>query len=349
VFDALDLARPHLAGLQPYTSARDEYTGDAHVYLDANENPYGSVAGGTLNRYPDPHQRDLKDGLAKILDVGAEQIFVGNGSDEAIDLLVHAFCEPGVDHILITPPTYGMYAVTAAVNNVGVKEVALGVDYAMQTDAVITALTADTKLVFLCSPNNPTGNLQDPEAMLAVAASAPGLVVVDEAYIDFAPSGSVLRRLKDFPNLVVLRTFSKAWGMAGARIGVAAGHPSVVTLFDRIKLPYNVSQLAQDVAMDALPLIEEKERFVARIMDERASLASRLRTAPGVEHVYPSDANFLLVRFTDAAVTYHRLVELGIIVRDRSRVELCEGGLRITVGSREENDALLHGLAAAVP
>ncbi len=347
MFDALDLARPHLRDVQPYTSARDDFTGEAHVYLDANENPFGSVTGGGLNRYPDPHHRRVKSRLAETLGVGTEALFVGNGSDEAIDLLIHAFCEPGSDHVLVTPPTYGMYAVTAAVNDVEAREVLLNRDYTLNVPAVIGALTAETKLVFLCSPNNPTGNLQDPEAIAAVARAAAGLVVVDEAYIDFAPHGSVLPRLGDLPNLVVLRTFSKAWGMAAARVGIAVAHPSVAALLGRIKLPYNLSQPAQDAIMDAAGRVQERDRFVDLIVAERAWLAARLVSAPGVEIVHPSDANFLLVRFTDAPTTYARLAAEGVIVRDRSRVALCEGGLRITIGTRDENRELLRALGAS--
>jgi histidinol-phosphate aminotransferase len=345
-FDALDVARPHLRELQPYTSARDEFTGSAHVFLDANENPYGSVAGGALNRYPDPHSRAVKARLGDVLGVAPDGLFIGNGSDEAIDLLVHAFCEPGVDHIVTTPPTYGMYAVTAAVNNVAVREVLLTPHHMLDAKAVVTALDAHSKLVFLCSPNNPTGNLQPLEAMIEVAAASPGLVVIDEAYIDFAPGGSALGILDEHPNVVVLRTFSKAWGMAAARIGVAIGHPSVAALLERIKLPYNLSELAQRVVLEALAHTERRDEFVAAIIRERDWLTERLADLDGVEHVYPSDANFLLARFIRARGTYEALVQRGVIVRDRSRVVLCEGGLRITVGTRPENETLLAALRA---
>lgn len=348
MFDASYLVRPHLRDLQPYTSARDEFTGTAHVYLDANENPHGSVTGEPLNRYPDPHHRAVKERLSALLGVDTEQLFVGNGSDEAIDLLIHAFCEPGTDHILVTPPTYGMYAVTARINNVGVREVLLTGRRALDAPAVIDAMDAQTKLVFLCSPNNPTGNLQPRDKMLSIAAAAPGLVVVDEAYIDFAPHGSVIGDLADYPNLVVLRTFSKAWGMAAARLGLAAAHPSVAAVLERIKLPYNLSGLAQSAALAALDRVEQKDAYVAEIIEERAWLAANLDNLPIVEQIFSSDANFLLVRFTEAQATYRHLVESGVIVRDRSKVALCEGGLRITVGTRADNEALLAALADLV-
>ena len=276
MFDALDLVRPHLRDVEPYTSARDDFPGPAQIYLDANENPHGGATGAPLNRYPDPHQREVKARLGAALKVDPAQLFLGNGSDEAIDLLIHAFCEPGVDHVLITPPTYGMYAVTARINNVAVREVLLTEQHLLDVPAVIEAMTRETKLVFLCSPNNPTGNLQPRDRLLAIADAAPGLVVVDEAYVDFAPHGTVLDGIADHPNLVILRTFSKAWGMAAARIGVAAAHPSVASVLERIKLPYNLGGPAQEAALAALSHTDRKDAFVAEILEERARLAAQL-------------------------------------------------------------------------
>lgn len=347
-FDVAALLRPHLRELTPYSSARDDFSGEAMVFLDANENPIGSVVEEELNRYPDPRARAVKERLAPLLDVEADQIFLGNGSDEAIDLLIRAFCEPGEQRILITPPTYGMYRVAAGVNAVGVDEVPLTPGYQLDVASIRAALRDEHRLVFLCSPNNPTGNLMDRRAMLAVAASAPGLVVVDEAYIDFAGEGaSLIGELAAHPNVVILRTFSKAWGMAAARLGVAIGHPDVIAVLNKIKLPYNLSELAQRVALEAIAHADRKDAFVASILAERQWLAARLAEVPVITTVHASDANFLLAIFVDARGTYERLVERGVVVRDRSRVILCDGALRITVGTRAENEVLLAALAEA--
>jgi histidinol-phosphate aminotransferase len=344
-FDASSLIRPHLRGLTPYASARDEFSGAAMVFLDANENPHGSVVDAALNRYPDPRSSAVRAALGAWLGVEASRLFVGNGSDEAIDLLLRAFCEPGEHRILITPPTYGMYRVCADVHGVGVVEVNLTDEFGLDTRAVLDALGADCRLVFLCSPNNPTGNLLDREAVAEVAAASPGLVVVDEAYVDFAGAGaSMLDLIEQFPNVVVLRTFSKAWGMAAARIGAAIAHPDVVAVLNKIKLPYNLSGLAQEAALAALDRSDRMSEFVARIVGERAWLAEQLTAVPEVVHVHRSDANFLLVRFADARAAYDWLVSGGVIVRDRSRVALCDGALRITIGTRPENEALLARL-----
>jgi histidinol-phosphate aminotransferase len=347
--DVERLLRPHLRAFKPYTSARDEFTGEAAVFLDANENPHGSTAGaavaGGLNRYPDPLQRELKARLAEALGVRPENLFLGNGSDEAIDLLVRAFCEPGRDRVLITPPTYGMYRVAAELNAVDVAAVPLTEDFRLDADAAVAALTPATPLVFLCSPNNPTGNALERAAVERVLERAPGLVVVDEAYGDFAPGRSFLPLLERFDNLAVLRTFSKAWGLAALRLGVLVAHPDVAAALARIKPPYNVGAVPQRLALEALTREAAKDAMVEKILAARARLAAALQTTPGVLHVFPSDANFLLVKVADADALYRELLARGVVVRNRSREPGCAGCLRVTVGTEAENDRLLSTLA----
>ncbi len=341
---ALDqLLRSHIRSLTPYSSARDEYTGTEGVFLDANENPYGSASGtGNFNRYPDPHQHAIKQRLSSIKGVRPDQIFLGNGSDEPIDLLIRATCIPGTDSILIMPPTYGMYEVSASINDVAVTKVPLTADFQVDTDAVLAAITDTTKLIWLCSPNNPSGNrLQEQAIHTILRAAQRSLVIVDEAYIDFADGPSWTTQLDQYPNLMVLQTFSKAWGLAGLRLGMGFAHPDLIAVLNRIKPPYNISAPTQTLALEALDHEADKNKFVRQILTERQWLADALTAVPSVEKIYPSDANFLLVRFTDAAGTFAGLIDEQVIVRDRSRVILCEGCLRITVGTRAENDRLL--------
>ena len=347
--DLTRLARPHLAKLKPYTSARDEFSGEASVYLDANENPLGSVSGGEFNRYPDPHQALVKKKLAAWRGVSSDQVFIGNGSDEPIDLLIRAFCEPGRDHVLLTPPTYGMYEVSAQVNNVKTVFSPLTADFQLPVNELVSSFRPGTKITFLCSPNNPTGNVLDRGAIRTVLTHAPGLVVVDEAYIDFSPEGSVLNLLEHFPNLVVLQTFSKAWGMAALRVGIAYAHPAVVELLDRIKPPYNVNAYSQAQALQALERTADMQAGVATLLAQRAWLEHELGAMPGIRKVFPSDANFLLIKVDQPDKVYEALMRQGIIVRNRSRAPLCEGCLRVTVGTAEENQALTTALAAILP
>lgn len=343
MFQLASLLRPHIAALVPYSSARDEYTGTEGVFLDANENPLGSTTTeGNYNRYPDPHQAAIKQRLAPIKGVRPDQIFLGNGSDEPIDLLVRATCRPGVDSLLIMPPTYGMYEVSAAINEVGLTKVPLTPDFQIDTDAVLAAITDTTRLIFICSPNNPSGNLLQPGAIRQILeAATTALVVVDEAYIDFADTPSWTSQLDTYPNLVVLQTFSKAWGLAGLRLGMCFASPELIAVLNKIKPPYNISAPTQALALDALAHEADKRRMVDQIMAERQVLAEALATLPIVEHIHPSDANFLLVRFTDAKGTFAHLIEQQVIVRDRSSVKLCDNCLRITVGTRTENERLL--------
>lgn len=346
---ALDqLLRSHIRSLTPYSSARDEYTGTEGVFLDANENAFGSASGqGNFSRYPDPHQHAIKQRLAPIKGVRPDQIFLGNGSDEPIDLLIRATCIPGTgnrasDRILIMPPTYGMYEVSASINDVAVTKVPLTLDFQVDTDAVLAAITDTTKLIWLCSPNNPSGNrLRDEDIHTILQAADHSLVIVDEAYIDFSDGPSWTKQLDRYPNLVVMQTFSKAWGLAGLRLGMCFAHPELIAVLNRIKPPYNISAPTQALALEALNHEAKKNEFVRQILAERQWLANALTAVRSVEKIEPSDANFLLVRFADAANTFAGLVAEQVIVRDRSRVILCHGCLRITVGTRAENERLL--------
>ena len=344
--DLQKLLRPHLQKLVPYASARDEFSGEAAVFLDANENPLGSATAEEYNRYPDPYQHAVKRMLSKIKGVNTDQIFLGNGSDEAIDLLIRAFCEPGKDHIIILPPTYGMYKVSADINNVEVREVLLSEDYQPRVEAILEQVDEHSKLLFICSPNNPTGNLQNPEAIRKLLENFPGLVVVDEAYIDFTGKESWLQKLNEYPNLVVLQTFSKAWGLAALRLGIAFSSPELISILNKIKPPYNVSELSQERALEAMRNIDKMKTQVNIILYERQELIKKITLLPLVEKVYPTDANFVMVKVPAARQVYEFLVGKGIIVRDRSRVALCEGCLRITVGTPYENEQLLEQLAA---
>lgn len=334
------LIRKNIQALKPYSSARDEYTGEAMVFLDANENPFNAP----YNRYPDPLQREVKEKVARLKNCAPDQIFLGNGSDEPIDLLFRAFCEPGQDNIVTIDPTYGMYQVAADINNIEVRRVKLNEDYSFSANALLKETDANTKLIFVCSPNNPTGNLFDNSEMTKLIQGFSGLVVVDEAYIDFAPGASLLSELNQHPNLVILQTFSKAWGMAGIRLGMAFASAEIIRIFNKIKYPYNINILTQQKALELMEQESDKNQWVESLIQEREKLAGQLSSFPFVIKVFPSDANFLLVKMHDARGIYDFLVENGIIVRDRSKVVLCNESLRITVGSPEENQILLEKL-----
>lgn len=346
-FQLTTLLRPHLLTLTPYSSARDEYTGTEGVFLDANENPLGSTTDVPVNRYPDPYQWAVKAALAPIKGVRPAQIFLGNGSDEAIDLLIRAFCEPGTaEHVVLTPPTYGMYEVSANVNHVGVKKVPLTPSFALEEAALLANVDAHTKLIWLCSPNNPTGNVLDRATMLRIVQAVNCLVVVDEAYIDFAPESTLLPELDAHPNLVVIQTFSKAWGLAGLRVGMAFGSEELIRVLNKIKPPYNLNLLTQQHLLAALQRVAEKDRMVDELLANREHLRAGLEALLIVERVFPSDSNQLLVRFRDSAAVFRYLLDQKIIVRDRSKVTLCENCLRISVGTAEEDARLLAQLAA---
>jgi len=338
--DINSLVRKNILTMKPYSSARDEFKGEAEIFLDANENPYQSP----YNRYPDPLQKRVKEKLAELKGIAPEQIFLGNGSDEAIDLLIRAFCEPNEDSILITDPTYGMYAVCAEVNAVNVQQVLLTPDFDLDLEAFPKTFDATTKIIFLCSPNNPTANLFSRETIVEVLKRFYGLVVVDEAYIDFAKSKSFIHELEKYPNLVVLQTFSKAWGLAGLRLGMCFASEAVISILNKIKHPYNVNIRTQELALDALENAYRKDIWVDEILEQRDKLVKALKTLRITEKVYPSDANFILVRVKEALGTYQYLMDQKIIIRDRSRVTLCYNCLRITIGTPEENERLIQTL-----
>lgn len=336
------LVRPNIWRLAPYSSARDEYSGkQAHVFLDANENPYSMTDN---NRYPDPLQRELKTALSKIKGVAPEQIFLGNGSDEAIDLVYRIFCEPGQDNVVAIEPTYGMYRVCADINNVEYRTVTLDGDFQFQADRLLQVCDGKTKLVWLCSPNNPTGNSLDRKEMLSVVERFGGIVVIDEAYSDFSRQPSFRSELASHPNLVVLNTMSKAWALAGIRLGMAFASPEIIGIFNKVKYPYNVNRLTQAEALEALDNPYEVQGWVKCILDERTRMMKAFLELPICRKIYPSDANFFLARMTDAQTIYDYLVDRGIIVRNRSRVTLCDNCLRVTVGLKSENNELIAAL-----
>jgi len=336
-----ELTRPNVWALKPYSSARDEYNGaDASVFLDANENPYNAPN----NRYPDPLQRDLKALIADLKGVKVENIFLGNGSDEAIDLIFRAFCQPGVDNVVAIDPTYGMYKVCADVNDVEYRPMLLDVYYQFKASALLSAIDEYTKAIFLCSPNNPTGNSLDRKEIDSLLKRFDGLVIVDEAYIDFASTESLLKDLQQYPNLIVLQTFSKAWGCAAIRLGMAFASPEIIAIFNKIKYPYNVNRLTQEEAIKLLQHPETVKEWVDTLLEERVRVMEEFVKLPCCVRVFPTDANFFLAKVYEATQIYNYLVGEGIIVRNRTNVMLCKDCLRITIGTKEENDALLEAL-----
>lgn len=339
--------------MRPYSSARHEFSGEATVFLDANENALGSPLrsavsrdSAPLNRYPDPLQHRLKEQIARIKGLPPSRIFLGNGSDEAIDLLFRIFCEPATDNVIICPPTYGMYEVCAAINNVKVKEVPLQQDYQLDLEAIAGAIDIFTKLIFICSPNNPTGNSIYREDIELLLNNFDGIVVIDEAYINYARQRSFLPELTEYPNLVVLQTFSKAWGLAGLRLGMAFASEEIIGYFNKVKYPYNLGEHTQALALDALGQMEQINDWTRQTVEQREWLANQLASLPVTIRVYPSDANFLLVAMQDANKIFSYLTDQGIIVRNRSQVILCENSLRITIGTPKENQQLLTALKA---
>lgn len=332
-----ELVRPNIRTLAPYSTARDEYGGQRiDVWLDANESPYDNG----VNRYPDPRQQRLREVLAARKGIAADRIFIGSGSDEAIDLAYRIFCRPGIDNAVSIAPTYGMYRVAAAVNDVELREVPLGDDFSLPVERLLAAADERSKLLWLCSPNNPTGNAFPAQEIESLLRRFDGIVVLDEAYIDFADGGGFLPRLGEFPNLIVLQTLSKAWGMAGLRLGLAFASEEIAGLFGRVKYPYNINTLTQRAVAESLRRDISAE--VAAIRAERSRLASALAACSCIGQVYPSEANFLLVKTAAPDPLYRELVAAGVIVRNRSRIAGCEGCLRITVGRPEENDRMLE-------
>ena len=332
------LVRANIAALSPYSTARDEYQGELGVFLDANESPYDNG----YNRYPDPHQKSLKARLSEIKCIEAKNIFVGNGSDEAIDLMFRVFCEPAQDNAVAIAPSYGMYKVSAAINNIEMREVQLGEDFSLPVDALLGACDQNTKLMFICSPNNPTGNSFPRKDILRLAEEFEGMLVVDEAYIDFAEAESLKSEIERYPNIVVLQTMSKAWAMAGLRLGLALADSRVVEIMSQVKYPYNINKAALQIVEQLLD--EPIDDKVREIVEQRRVVAERLAEMPFVSKVYPSDANFVLARVDDADAIYEHLIADGIIVRNRNRVRGCEGCLRITIGTKQENEKLIQSL-----
>lgn len=343
-FDLNRLVRENIKNLKPYSSARSEFSGQAKVYLDANENSFGSPLTKWYNRYPDPLQWELKKKIAGIKKVNAENMLLGNGSDECIDLLIRAFCEPKLDNIIICPPTYGMYEVYGNINNVAVTEVPLTHNFQLDLEKLEQAIDAATKIIFFCSPNNPTGNSMVREDIEMVLNNFDGLVVVDEAYINYSRQRSFITELKDYPNLVVMQTFSKAWGLAGLRLGMIFASAAIVDVLNKIKPPYNINQATQELAIKALENLTDVNTMIKETIAEREQLEHELAAIPFVKKIVPSDANFLLVRMEKASEVYDALKRRGIIVRNRSNVVLCEDCLRITVGTPGENKILIEAL-----
>jgi len=348
-FDLQKLVRENIKRLTPYSSARKEFAGAAEIFLDANENSFGSPLAINYHRYPDPLQLEIKERVAEINNVKTSEIFIGNGSDEAIDLLFRIFCEPDLDEAIICPPTYGMYKVSADINAVRTREVFLTPDFQLNVQGIREEFSKWTKLLFICSPNNPTGNSMRREAIIKIAKTFRGIVVVDEAYIHFSSENSMIGEIKNLPNLVVLQTFSKAWGLAGLRVGLAFASEEIISLFNKVKPPYNVSQIAQEAVLDALGKRETVEKTISAIISEREKLVKNLEEFSFVKNIYPTDANFVLVKTTDAEKIYKFLLGEKIVVRNRNNVELCEGCLRITVGTPEENERLLDALRWSEP
>jgi histidinol-phosphate aminotransferase len=335
-----DLVRKNIRELKPYSSARNEYKGEASIFLDANENPYNTP----YSRYPDPLQWMLKEKIAGIKGVTPQQMMLGVGSDEPIDLVIRIFCEPAVDNIVAIEPTYGMYRVAANINNVPYHTVLLDENFDFQADDLLKATDKHTKVIFLCSPNNPTGNSLNRQEIIRTIERFPGIVVLDEAYIDFSACPSMLKDLEKYPNLILLQTFSKAWGSASVRLGMAFASEEIITFFNKVKYPYNINRLTQEYALDLLDKHAQVKDWVSALLKERESLMQALSAFPWVEKIYPTDANFLLVKVPDANAVYRYLVKRGIIVRNRSSISLCLNCLRITVGTGIENRELIDSL-----
>jgi histidinol-phosphate aminotransferase len=344
MFELDKIVRDNIRRMVPYSSARDEFKGEAQVFLDANENSLGSPLTRWYNRYPDPRQWAVKEALSKVKGIPPQHIFLGNGSDECIDLLFRAFCVPGKDNVIINPPTYGMYEVSAHINDIEVRRAVLLDDFQLDLVHLENLVDENTKIVWLCSPNNPTANSMNRADVEIVLNNFNGLVVVDEAYINFSRHRSFIQELADYPNLVVLQTMSKAWGLAGLRLGMAFASTALIDVYNKVKPPYNINQATQELALKALEETGQVNDMIRELVAMREELIRELAALSIVRMIYPSDANFLLVKVTDARGTYEHLLEAGIVVRDRSKVALCEGCLRITVGTPSENSALLQAL-----
>ena len=344
MFSINNILRENIKNLVPYSSARDEYKGEASVFLDANENAFGSPLDQQFNRYPDPLQYAVKKRLSEIKGVPARNIFLGNGSDEAIDILFRSFCNPGVDNVILVPPTYGMYQVSANINDVEARNVPLTEDFQLNLEGIAEAIDSHTKLIFICSPNNPTGNSMNRTDVETLLANFNGLVVVDEAYINFSRQKTFIQELTEYANLVVLQTLSKAWGLAGLRVGMAFASEEIIEVMNKVKPPYNINDASQQLALQALGNVDQVNSWIKETLVQRDNLVLQLKDFDFVQDIYPSDANFILVKTNDPKRIYDYLVQKGIIVRDRSKVDLCAGCLRITVGTPKENETLVETL-----
>jgi histidinol-phosphate aminotransferase len=344
MFDINNILRENIKNLQPYSSARDEFQGEASIYLDANENAFGSPLDEAYNRYPDPLQYKVKMRLSEIKGVPARNIFLGNGSDEAIDVLFRCFCNPGIDNVILVPPTYGMYEVSANINDIQTKKVSLTADFQLNLEGIAEAIDKNTKLIFICSPNNPTGNSINRDDVETLLNNFDGIVVVDEAYINFSRQKTFIQELTEYSNLVVLQTLSKAWGLAGLRVGMAFASEEIIEVMNKVKPPYNINESSQQLALKALGNVEQVNGWIKETLAQRDKLVLALKDLDFVLDIYPSDANFILVKTTDPKEIYNFLVQQGIIVRDRSKIDLCEGSLRITVGTPTENEKLIQTL-----
>jgi histidinol-phosphate aminotransferase len=343
-FELDKVVRPNIKTLKPYSSAKDEYTGEAKILLDANENSLGSPLTKWYNRYPDPYQIKVKEKLAFVKQIAANQIFLGNGSDECIDILFRTFCEPDKDNIIICPPTYPMYEVGANINDIGIQKAPLLPDYQLNVAHIEQLVNERTKIIWICSPNNPTGNSLDRIDIETILNHFDGIVVVDEAYINFSKQKSFVQSLIDYPNLVVLQTLSKAWGLAGLRLGMCFASPEIIGYLNKVKAPYNINIVTQELALQAMEEVGQVNDMIQLLVDMRIALAEVIASMPHVIKVFPSDTNFLLVKIPHARKLYEFLLTKGIIVRDRSSLELCEDSLRITVGTEQENTELVDAM-----
>jgi histidinol-phosphate aminotransferase len=344
MYDINNILRENIKNLTPYSSARNEYQGEASIFLDANENAFGSPLDTAYNRYPDPMQYQVKMRLSEIKGVPARNIFIGNGSDEAIDILFRSFCNPGVDNVIIVPPTYGMYQVSANINDVEARKVLLTEEYQLNLEGIAEAIDEHTKLIFICSPNNPTGNSINRDDIETLLANFNGIVVIDEAYINFSRQKTFIQELTEYANLVVLQTLSKAWGLAGLRVGMAFASEEIIEVMNKVKPPYNVNEASQQLALEALNNVQQVNDWIKETLAQRDKLVLTLKDFDFVLDIYPSDANFILIKTTDAKGIYNFLVQNGIIIRNRTNVELCEGCLRITIGTPDENKILIDTL-----
>ncbi|WP_439128850.1 histidinol-phosphate transaminase [Polaribacter sp.] len=342
-FNINNLVRENIKNITPYSSARDEYKDvsiDEMVFLDANENPFENG----VNRYPDPQQNIVKDLLSKIKNIDKKNILLGNGSDEVLDLIFRAFCEPKQDNVITLPPTYGMYSVLANINNIENRKILLTQDFQPKVDEILTKVNANSKILFLCSPNNPSGNSFSSDKVTELLQKFNGIVVIDEAYIDFSDEKSWLEKLKDYPNLIITQTLSKAYGLAGIRLGVCYASESIIAILNNIKPPYNVNELTQQKAIERLQKVDEVQEEILKIKAQRNQLITRLKEINFIKEIYPTDCNFVLVKVDDATKRYNQLVAKGIVVRNRTTQPLCENTLRFTIGTKDENEKLIKVL-----